>query len=87
MAKSAELGKILVDAFEKQEFCDVKFIVEEREIAAHKMVLKSRCKLLYDLSAKWTPDKDPIPIKDIAYDSFKEFLRYLSEDGHLFLII
>ena len=49
---------LFVDAFEEQEFCDVKFLAEDRVIGAHKMLLKSECKHLFDLSANRTPDKD-----------------------------
>ena len=69
---------LLVNSFEEQEFCDVKFVAEDKVIGAHKMVLKSECKLLFDLSANWTLDKDPINIVDIGFDSFKDFLRYVN---------
>ena len=68
---------VLADAFEKQDLCDVKFLVEDRVIGAHKMVLKSECKLLFDLSANWMPDKDPIEIENIGYYPFQDFLRYI----------
>ena len=68
---------VLADAFEEQDLCDVKFLAEDREIGAHKIILKSECKLLFDLSANWTPDKDPIPIENIGFDPFKDLLRYI----------
>ena len=69
---------LFVDAFEEQEFCDVKFVAEDRVIGAHKMVLKSECKHLFDLSANWTPDKDPIKVENIGYNTFTDILRYIN---------
>ena len=69
---------LLANSFEEQEFCDVKFVAEDKVIGAHKMVLKSECKLLFNLSANWTLDKDPINIVDIGFDSFKDFIRYVN---------
>ena len=60
---------VLADAFEDQEFCDVKFVAEDRVIGAHKVILKSECQLLFDLSANWTPEKEPIPIENIECKS------------------
>ena len=76
MAEEKNIEAVMAEAFEKQELCDVKFLAEEKEIGAHKLFLKSQCKYLFDLSSDWTPGKDPVCIKDIGYDSFKEFLRY-----------
>ena len=67
----------LIRSFEEQEDCDVKFSVEGRIIATHKVVLRIRCQALYDLSSNWTYDKEPISIDDIDYDSFKELLRFV----------
>ena len=76
MAEKNNLFAALIEAFEDQELCDVRFLAEEKEIGAHKLILKSECKYLFDLSSAWTPGKDPVCIKDIGYDSFKDFLRY-----------
>ena len=75
MTEEKKIVTVMAEAFKKQELCDVKFLVEGREIGAHKLILKSGCKYLFDLSSDWTPGNDPVCIKDIGFDSFKEFLR------------
>ena len=77
----AAMQKSLVDGlneqFEKQEDCDVIFLVEENQIGAHKVVLAAQCKVLHDMVKGWTPTEKPIPVDAIDYESFKVLLRYL----------
>ena len=65
----------LMEAFDNQELCDVKFSIKDKIIGSHKLILRGHCRILYDLAADWTPEKDPICIDGIEYDAFKEFLR------------
>ena len=79
MAAQDPVLKMLVEgltqAFEMQEDCDVKFNVEGKVIGTHRVVLKTQCQALYDLSADWTLEKEPICIEDMSYDSFQTLLR------------
>ena len=67
----------LIETFDNQELCDVKFSIKDKIIGSHKLMLRGYCRFLYDLAADWSLGKDhPICIDGIAYDAFKEFLRY-----------
>ena len=72
------LSDSLLQKFIKQESCDVFFLVEERKIGAHKLVLEIQCQVLYEMAKDWTPDKQPFPLETVSYKHFEEFLRYLS---------
>ena len=65
----------LIEAFDNQELCDVKFSVKDKIIGSHKLILSGHCRFLYDLAADWTTEKDPICIDGIEFDAFNEFLR------------
>jgi len=65
----------LTRAFDKQEDCDVMFSVDGQTIGAHRLILNIHSEVLYEMAAGWTPDKDPIAIDDMSYDSFKALLR------------
>ena len=80
MEQEKVLLESLTQAFEEQELCDVQFNVEGKQIGAHKLILKSQCQVLFDLSANWTPEKDPFSIEDIGCESFKALLRYVVFD-------
>ena len=65
----------LTKCFDNQEACDVVFLVEEKQIGAHKGVLAAQCPVLYEMSKEWTNAVKPIPVEDIGYESFQALLR------------
>ena len=77
MAMLKSLSEGLTQQFEKQEDCDVIFLVEENQIGAHKNVLAAQCKVLHDKAKDWTPGIKPVQVDVIDSKSFQAFLRYL----------
>ena len=37
---------------------------------------KSENQTLYEITKKWSPDKEPVPIDDMDHDSYEALLRY-----------
>ena len=75
MAMQKSLVEGLTKCFDNQEACDVVFLVEEKQIGAHKNVLASQCKVLYDMAKDWTSTEKPVPVEDNGCKSFEDFLR------------
>ena len=75
MAMRKSLVDGLTKIFDNQEACDVVFIVEEKQIGAHKSVLAAQCEVLHEMAKDWTSTNEPVPVENIGSKSFEAFLR------------
>jgi len=67
----------------KESFSDVAFVVEGKELYAHRFALAQRCdffKTMFGSGMKEGSAHVRIPIKDIQYDTFLILLKYLYTD-------
>jgi len=55
---------------------DAIFVVEETNFSAHKIVLYTHAKILYDLSAEYTKN-EPIPIPGVSKQAFEKVLEFI----------
>lgn len=55
---------------------DAIFVVEETNFSAHKIVLFTHAKILYDLSADYTKN-EPIPIPGVSKQAFEKVLEFI----------
>ena len=76
--ESTFVGNTWATELEKQEDCDVMFIVDGQTIGAHKILLKvmqARCGVLHRMAARWNLGDEPISIDDMEFEAFKVLLR------------
>lgn len=78
MEAKSLLPKMITKTRSRKKFSDIKFIVEDKVIVAHKMVLADRSEV-FDKMFTWNRDESPsnaesIPISDVSYDAFDCFI-------------
>jgi len=67
------------DAVDSQDFSDISFIIGQKKIRAHRVILASRCpmfKAMFTSGLQESREKE-IPIENVSYETFKEMLVYL----------
>ncbi|XP_072180243.1 RCC1 and BTB domain-containing protein 1-like [Diadema setosum] len=76
------LEETLAVAFDNQETCDLRFMVEDRSIHVHKALLKIRCQHFRSMfQSHWEENgKDVIEITQFSYPVYRAFLEYLYTD-------
>lgn len=72
------LPKMITKTRSREKFSDIKFIVEDQVVVAHKMVLADRSEV-FDKMFTWNMDDstnitESIPISDVSYDAFDCFI-------------
>lgn len=72
------LPKMITNSRSRDKFTDVRFIVEDKEIVAHQVILADRSEVFYKMFM-WnvenaTNNIDPITLTDVSYDGFNYFL-------------
>ncbi|XP_065218083.1 RCC1 and BTB domain-containing protein 1-like isoform X2 [Planococcus citri] len=71
--------RTLESIFDSQVDSDLTIVIEEKEIFAHKVILKAKSKHFHEMfTNQWKGnDKRVLKIRGYSYDSFRDFLLYL----------
>lgn len=74
------LPKMITNTRSRDKFADVQFIVEDKVIVGHKVILSDRSEVFYKMfmwnmdNATAIKDTEPIPIADVSYEGFNHFI-------------
>jgi hypothetical protein len=75
----SSIGKEFKTLLNDPKYSDITFIVEGKEIKAHKIILSSRCKDFREIFSGEHPN--PILISNFKFDDFFHFLEYVYSDS------
>ena len=75
----SSIGKDFLSLLNSPKYSDIAFMVEGKEILAHKIVLSCRCSRFKEIFSKEHPN--PIVISNYEYSVFFLFLKYLYGDS------
>ena len=72
--KGKSIDDCLADEFERQENCDIYFALDGEKIGAHKVILRFRCNVLYEMASGW-PTENHVSIEDMSYNTLNILLK------------
>ena len=78
LTKKQSNGKLPYTEETRGLFCDVKFLVEDEIIEAHRTVLLTQSRVflkMFTLDTKDAKSTDPIEVKDASYEGFQELMN------------